>query len=121
MTDNGSRTRTLLAALAIGVALTLLLTTFDAWAAPAQSPPRQSVPTKTPLTGEEGHGTKAPGRSSPTPIPIPTREPTIVPERSGPTTPTLVGIAVTALVIIASAVVLVRRLRNLRSSGPGPE
>lgn len=55
---------------------------FDAWAAPANSPFRQSVPTKTPLPGDaEAQPTSKPERPSPTPIPTLTPEPVIVPEK----------------------------------------
>jgi hypothetical protein len=118
--NNSSRTRMLMVALVIGVILTLMLSTLDAWAAPAQSPLRQSVPTKTPLSGEEGQGTKAP-RPSPTAISIPTPELSIIPEKTGMSTPMLIVIGVVVVAVVGAAVVLLTRMGQEEERGSDSE
>ena len=89
---------------------------FDAWAAPANSPFRQSVPTKTPLPGDaEAKPSNAlPERTSPTPIPTLTPEPTIVPESGGggPSLLLVAGLAVLAVAAGAVGFVISNRQRD---------
>ncbi len=91
---------------------------FDAWAAPANSPFRQSVPTKTPLPdGAEAKPTGAlPGRASPTPIPTLTPEPVIVPE-GGNGSPLLLVAGLVGVAVAAGAASYVVAHRR-RGAGP---
>ena len=84
---------------------------FDAWAAPANSPLRQSVPTKTPLPGDEALAGQesAPARPSPNPIPTLTPEPTVIPESGGGSVFVTVGIGLIVVVVVAAVALFLIR------------
>ncbi len=121
-TMNRDRNRRRLPYSLLCIALAALLMSFfalafDAWAAPANSPFRQSVPTKTPLPGDApARPGVVPGRPSPTPIPTLTPEPVIVPE--DPNRPPLLLVAGLAGVAVAAGAASYVITNRRRGAGP---